>query len=60
VSDLPRVNGLPEATYIQQPYYTFQDPGTGTTSITFYVRVSYARGDARPDFIYTFKVFGVN
>jgi len=28
--------------------------------VTFFMRVSDARGDARPDFIYTFNVFGVN
>jgi hypothetical protein len=60
VYNLPCINDLPGTTYIQQPYYSFQVPGTGTTPITFYVRVSDARGDARPDFIYTFNVFGVN
>ena len=60
IYNLPCINGLPGATYIQQPYYAFQVPGTGSTPVTFYVRVSDARGDARPDFIYTFNVFGVN
>jgi len=60
VFNLPCVNRLPGVSYIQQPSYSFQVPGTGTTPITFYVRVSDARGDARPDFIYTFGVFGVN
>jgi len=60
IYNLPCINGLPGATYIQQPYYSFQVPGTGSTPVTFYVRVSDGRGDARPDFIYTFNVFGVN
>ena len=60
VYNLPCVNGLPGISNIQGAYYSFQVPGTGTTPITFYVRVSDARGDARPDFIYTFSVFGVN
>jgi hypothetical protein len=60
IYNLPCINDLPGATYIQQPYYAFQVPGTGTTPVTFYVRVFDARGDARPDFIYTFNVFGVN
>lgn len=60
IYNLPCTNGLPGATYIQQPYYSFQVPGTGTTPVTFYVRVSDGRGDARPDFIYTLSVFGVN
>jgi Putative Ig domain len=58
--NLPCINGLPGATYIQQSFYSFQVPGTGTTPVTFYVRVSDARGDARPDFIYTLSVLGVN
>jgi hypothetical protein len=60
VYNLPCVNSLPGISNIQGAYYSFQVPGTGTTPITFYVRVSDARGDARPDFIYTFSVFGVN
>jgi len=60
VYNSPCINDLPGATYIQQPFYSFQVPGTGTTPITFYVRVSDGRGDARPDFIYTLSVFGVN
>jgi hypothetical protein len=31
-----------------------------TSAVTFFIRVLDARGDARPDFIYTFTVFGVN
>lgn len=39
----------------------FQVPGSGTTPATFYIRVLDARGDARPDLIYTLSVFeGVN
>jgi hypothetical protein len=38
----------------------FQVPGSGTTPVTFFIRVLDARGDARPDFIYTFSVNGVN
>jgi hypothetical protein len=60
IYNLPCINGLPGATYIQQPYYAFQVPGTGSTPVTFCLRVSDARGDARPDFIYTLNVFGVN
>jgi len=58
--NLPCVNGLPGLAYIPQNYYSFQVPGTRTTPVTFYVRISDRRGDARPDFIYTFGVFGVN
>ena len=50
----------PFLTVLQSNYYSFQVPGTGTTPVTFYVRVSDARGDARPDFVYTLSVFGVN
>ncbi len=60
VYNLPCINGLPGSSNIQGAYYSFQVPGTGTSPITFYVRVSDARGDARPDFIYTLNVFGVN
>ena len=58
--NLPCVNNLPGTSYIQGNYYSFQVPGAGTTPITFYVRISDARGDARPDFIYTFNIFGVD
>lgn len=58
--NLPCINGLPGAANIQQPYYSFQVSGTGATPVTFYLRVSDARGDARPDFIYTLNIFGVN
>jgi len=56
------VNNLPGSflTSLQGNFYSFQVPGTGTASVTFYIRVSDARGDARPDFIYTLGVFGVN
>jgi hypothetical protein len=60
IFNLPCINGLPGFNYLQQPYYAFQVPGNGSTPITFYVRVSDARGDARPDFIYTLGIFGVN
>jgi hypothetical protein len=60
VFNLPCVNGLPGPSYIPGSYFTLQVPGSGTTPVTFYVRVSDARGDARPDFIYTLSVFGVN
>jgi len=58
--NLPCVNNLPGASYITGNILNFQVPGTGTVSVTFFMRVSDARGDARPDFIYTFNVFGVN
>jgi hypothetical protein len=58
--NLPCVNNLPGSFYIQGNYYSFQVPGTGTVPVTFFMRVSDARGDARPDFIYTFNVYGVN
>jgi putative Ig domain-containing protein len=58
--NLPCVNNLPGTSYLQGNYYSFQVPGTGTAPVTFYIRVSDARGDARPDFIYTLGVYGVN
>jgi len=63
--NLPCVNNLagsdvPGSNLITGNYYAFQVPGTGTAPITFYIRISDARGDARPDFIYTFSIFGVN
>jgi large repetitive protein len=58
--NLPCINHLPGTNYIQGNYYSFQVPGTGTAPVTFFIRVSDARGDARPDFIYTLNVFGVN
>jgi hypothetical protein len=60
VYNLPCINGLPGTSYISGPYFTLQVPGSGTTPVTIYVRVSDARGDARPDFIYTLNVIGVN
>lgn len=60
IYNAPCINDLPGATYVQQPSYSFQVPGTGTTPVTFYVRVSDARGDSRPDFIYTLNILGVN
>ena len=53
------INGL-NGTFYQSTYYQFQVPGSGTAPVTFYIRVSDARGDARPDFIYTLSVYGVN
>jgi hypothetical protein len=58
--NLPCVNNLPGNSYLQGNYYSFQVPGSGSTPVTFYVRVSDARGDARPDFIYTLSVYGVD
>lgn len=55
----PCINGLDGAFY-QSTYYDLQVPGSGTSPVTFYVRVSDARGDARPDFIYSLSVYGVN
>jgi Putative Ig domain len=55
----PCINGL-NGVFYQSTYYNFLVPGTGTTPVTFYVRVSDARGDARPDFIYSLTVYGVN
>jgi hypothetical protein len=60
VYNLPCINGLPGSANIHQNGYLFQVPGTGTNPVTFYIRISDARGDARPDFIYTLDVFGVN
>lgn len=62
VNNLPCVNRLPGSQYsaLSGNYYAFQVPGSGTSPVTFFVRVSDARGDARPDFIYTFSVSGVN
>lgn len=61
----PCINGLPGSSSGGPLFNTgagqsFQVPGTGTASVTFFIRVSDARGDARPDFIYTLNVFGVN
>jgi hypothetical protein len=61
--NLSCVNNLPNppgSSNIQGNCYSFQVPGTGTTPVTFFVRVSDERGDARPDFIYTFSMYGVN
>ena len=44
----------------QRANYVFQVPGSGTTPMTFYVRVLDARGDARPDFLYTLAIFQLN
>lgn len=57
--NLPCVNGL-DGTFSFRAAYVFQVPGGGATPVTFYLRVLDARGDARPDFLYTLGVFGVN
>jgi hypothetical protein len=61
----PCINGLPGSSSSGPLFNTaagqsFQVPGTGTAPVTFFIRVSDARGDARPDFIYTLNIFGVN
>lgn len=61
----PCINGLPGSSSGGPLFNTgagqsFLVPGTGTAPVTFFIRVSDARGDARPDFIYTLSVFGVN
>jgi Putative Ig domain len=61
----PCINGLPGSSSGGPLFNTaagqsFQVPGTGTAPVTFFIRVSDARGDARPDFIYTLNIFGVN
>lgn len=38
----------------------YQVPGSGTTPATLYIRVLDARGDARPDLVYTLNLSGVN
>jgi large repetitive protein len=58
--NLPCINNLPGSLYLQGNYYSFQVPGSGTAPVTFYLRLSDERGDARPDFIYTLSVYGVN
>lgn len=58
--NFPCVNHLPGSNFLSGNFYSFQVPGSGSTPVTFYVRVSDARGDARPDFIYTFSIYGVN
>jgi hypothetical protein len=53
------INGL-DGKFSSSASYTFQVPGAGTQPVTFYVRILDARGDARPDFIYTLVVAGAN
>jgi hypothetical protein len=60
LNNLPCVNNLPGASYLMGAYYAFQVPGIGTVPVTFYIRISDERGDARPDFLYTLGVYGVN
>jgi large repetitive protein len=55
----PCVSSL-DGNFYDSANYTFQVPGSGTAPVTFYVRVSDARGDARPDLIYTLVVYGAN
>src|SRR5579864_7537181 len=59
IFNLPCINGL-DRHFSKQVFLSFQVPGTGTPPITFYVRVFDARGDARPDFVYTFTTNGVD
>jgi hypothetical protein len=59
--NLPCINDFPGISVTMQGNgYSFQVPGTGTAPVTFNIRISDGRGDARPDFIYTFSLFGVN
>lgn len=63
--NMPCINGLPGSSsggplFNTAASQSFQVPGTGTAPVTFFIRISDARGDARPDFIYTFMLFGVN
>ncbi|HXT24047.1 MAG TPA: putative Ig domain-containing protein [Candidatus Eisenbacteria bacterium] len=60
VNNLPCVNRLPGHQYLSNNYFAFQVPGSGSTPVKFYVRISDERGDARPDFIYTFGIHGAN
>jgi hypothetical protein len=60
VNNLPCVNRLPGNQYLSNNYFAFQVPGSGSTFVKFYVRISDERGDARPDFISTFGVHGAN
>jgi hypothetical protein len=60
LNNLPCVNRLPGNQYLSSSYYAFQVPGSGNTAVKFYVRISDERGDARPDFIYTFGIHGAN
>ncbi len=53
------INGL-DGNFSSSASYTFQVPGAGTQPVTFYVRILDARGDARPDFIYTLVVAGAS
>jgi hypothetical protein len=56
--DAPCVTGLAGASNIVS--FNFQVPGSGTTPVTFYLRVLDARGDARPDFVYTLGILNQN
>lgn len=61
----PCINGLPGSSSGGSLFNTatgqsFQVPGTGTAPVTFFIRISDARGDARPDFIYSLIINGVN
>jgi hypothetical protein len=60
LNNLPCANRLPGNQYLSSSYYAFQVPGSGNTAVKFYVRISDERGDARPDFIYTFGIHGAN
>jgi hypothetical protein len=63
--NMPCINGLPGSSSGGSLFGTaagqsFQVPGTGTAPVTFFIRISDARGDARPDFIYSLILNGVN
>lgn len=60
VNNLPCINRLPGNQYLSNNYYAFQVPGSGSSPVTFFVRVLDERGDARPDFIYTLTIYGAN
>lgn len=60
VFNFPCTNGLLGSNVLLTNYFVFQVPGTSSTPVPFYVRVFDERGDARPDFIYTFSVFALN
>ena len=55
----PCVTGL-DGSFFKSTSLTLKVPGSGTAPVTFYVRISDAHGNARPDFIYTLHVYGVD
>jgi large repetitive protein len=60
VFNSPCISDLPGTNVLHQNFFVFQVPGTGATPVSFYVRVFDERGDARPDFIYTFSILNLN